>query len=312
MSDESGARVLVVGSANLDFIVQVAVAPRPGETVLARTMIKVAGGKGANQAVAAARMGATVQFAGCVGDDDNGELLLRALRAEGVDTSTVEIIASEPTGLALVSVFDSGENSITVIPGANHALNASRVVQVIPERDQRAVIVMQAEIRQDVIDAVSAASAGHRLVLNLAPYRHASPSTLALCDPLVVNQSEAAAMVGFPVTDTVSAEEALSILVQSARSAVITLGGDGASWAGSGGGRGSVSAPDVGGLVDTTGAGDAFVGALAAELAAGSGLGDAVRVGVLAGSYAVQRFGAQSSYPMRSDLPGVGAPAALG
>ncbi len=311
MSDESGARVLVVGSANLDFIVQVAVAPRPGETVLARTMIKVAGGKGANQAVAAARMGATVQFAGCVGDDDNGELLLRALRAEGVDTSTVEIIASEPTGLALVSVFDSGENSITVIPGANHALNASRVVQVIPERDQRAVIVMQAEIRQDVIDAVSAASAGHRLVLNLAPYRHASPSTLALCDPLVVNQSEAAAMVGFPVTDAVSAEDALSILVKSARSAVITLGGDGASWAESGGG-GRVSAPDVGAVVDTTGAGDAFVGALAAELAAGSTLGDAVRVGVHAGSYAVQRFGAQSSYPMRSDLPGVGVPAALG
>jgi ribokinase len=295
--------VLVIGSANLDYIVKVAAPPGPGETVLARTMIKHPGGKGANQAVAAARLGADVRFMGCVGDDDDGEQLLRALRVENVDTSAVEIVAGEPTGLAFVSVFDNGENSITVVPGANHSMQPARVRRGITH-DGRAspVIVMQAEIKPEIVDAaVSAAAGSCRVVLNLAPYRVVPEQTLAACDPLVVNQSEAAAMVGFAIPDATTAQRALAVIRESVRSAVITLGGMGACWADSSG-SGHVPAPPVDAVVDTTGAGDAFVGALAAEVASGSSLERATTIGVLAGTFAVTRFGAQSSYPMRSDL----------
>jgi ribokinase len=295
--------VLVVGSANVDYIVKVSTPPGLGETVLARTMIKHPGGKGANQAVAAARLGADVKFIGCVGDDADGEQLLRALRVENVDSSAVEIVAGESTGLALVSVFDNGENSITVIPGANHSLQPARVKRGIAQNEEASpVIVLQAEVKSDVIDAaVSAAAASCRVVLNLAPYRAVSQQTLAACNPLVLNQSEAAAMVGFAVPDFVAAERALAVIGKSVLSVVITLGALGACWADAGG-MGYVPTPRVDAVVDTTGAGDAFVGALAVEVASGSSLERATMIGVLAGTFAVSRFGAQSSYPMRADI----------
>jgi len=300
--------VLVIGSANLDYIVRVATPPAPGQTVLARSMIKHPGGKGANQAVAAARMGAQVRFIGCVGDDDDGASLLRELRAEGVDTTAVEIVAHERTGLALVSVFDSGENSITVVSGANFALQAARVKRgLVLSSSSTTIVVLQAEIKTEIIDEAVRASGDGRVVLNLAPYRELSEETLAVCDPLVVNESEASAMVGFDVVDTKSADAALEILMRRVRSAVITLGSNGACWADSAG-SGHVAAPPVNAVVDTTGAGDAFVGALAAELAVGSPISVATEIGVRAGSFAVERFGAQSSYPMRADLTNASAP----
>lgn len=300
----TGTRVVVIGSTNLDYIVRVPVPPKPGQTILAEAMIKHPGGKGANQAVAAARMGADVRFVGCIGDDDDGALLLRELRAEGVDTSAVEIAGNERTGLALVSVFHSGENSITVVPGANFALQAARVRRVLESGDiGRPVVVLQAEIKTDVISAAveAAEAAGARVVLNLAPYTRLSPHTLAACDPLVVNESEAAEMVGFEVGDLESASRASAALLGSARSAVITLGESGAVWA-DGSGSGHVPTPWVDTVVDSTGAGDAFVGALVAELAVRHGLAEATEIGVRAGTFAVGRLGAQSSYPMRSDL----------
>ncbi|WGM20276.1 ribokinase [Paenarthrobacter sp. OM7] len=304
----SNSTVLVVGSANMDYIVKVVVPPAPGETVLAKALVKHAGGKGANQAVAAARMGAKVRFVGCVGDDRDGENLLRALRQEGVDAAAVEIAAHEQTGLALVSVFQSGENSITVVPGANYALHANRVRRAIGSDTLPPVVVLQAEIRPEVIHAAidAAAEAHSRIVLNLAPYQAMPEATLSFCDPLIVNESEAAAMVGFPVSDLDSAQRALKVLRDSVRSAVITMGAQGACWSDSSG-EGLVGAPTVDAVVDTTGAGDAFVGALAAELSAGASLEQATTVGVEAGSFAVGRFGAQSSYPMRDELGSVTA-----
>jgi ribokinase len=296
--------VLVIGSANLDYIVQVAATPAPGETVLAKGMMKHPGGKGANQAVAAARMGAPVRFVGCVGDDDDGALLLRELRAEGVDTTAVEIIAQERTGLALVSVFQSGESAITVVPGANFALQAPRVRRAVESsEEQPPVVVLQAEIKLDVIaEAVrSADAAGARVVLNLAPFARLSPETLRPCDPLVVNRSEAEAVAGFDIPDRAAAFRALEVLLRSSRSAVVTLAADGAVWADRHE-SGHVPAPWVDAVVDSTGAGDAFVGALAAELALGRSLREATEVGVRSGTFAVGRFGAQSSYPMRADL----------
>src|SRR3978361_2322670 len=155
----AASSIIVVGSANQDYIVRVAVPPGPGETVLAKSLIRQPGGKGANQAVAAARLSGNVAVVGSVADDADGASLLRELRSEGVDTTNVEIINRERTGLALVSVYDSGENSITVVPGTNLALSAERV-QVAVQRlvaesssPSPSIVVVQAELLPEVIEA---------------------------------------------------------------------------------------------------------------------------------------------------------------
>ena len=160
---------------------------------------------------------------------------------------------------------------------------------------------MQAEVREGIIAAVVAAASGHRVILNLAPFRQVDDATLAACDPLVVNQSDASAIVGFEVDTPEAARRTMAALLARVRSCVITLGAEGAIW-GDDAMVEHVVAPPVSAAVDTTGAGDAFVGALASELARGSTLSRATGLGVKAGSFAVGRFGAQSSYPMRVDL----------
>ncbi len=296
--------VIVVGSANQDYIVQLEHSPGLGETVLARGLLKQPGGKGANQAVAASRAGAKVTFVGCVGDDDDGALILRQLRSEGVDTSEVEVVSSHPTGLALVYVFEDGENSIAVIPGANAVVPAPRAARVVHRlADSRAVVVTQGEVSHQVIAAVigAAAAVGARPVLNLAPYSAVGREVLAACDPLVVNETEASSLLDARVDDLESAKLAVQSLSSLARSAVITLGSGGAVWA-ENGRLGHVPAPPVPVVLDSTGAGDAFVGALSTRLSEGADLAQAVETGVRAGSFAVARLGAQSSYPMRDDI----------
>jgi ribokinase len=300
----NSAAIIVVGSANQDYIVRVAVPPGPGETVLARSLLKQPGGKGANQAVAAARLQGNVSFIACVGDDPDGALLLQELRAQGVDTTNVEIIGHGRTGLALVSVYDSGENSIIVIPGSNFALTPARVDFTIRQlASPDAVMVVQAEVLPEIIEtAIRVAEAvGIRSILNLAPYCDLPPQLLAVCDPLVVNEAEASALIRWQVNDPSSAARAAKELRQVARSVVVTIGADGAYWADAER-SGHVPAPNISPVVDTTGAGDAFVGALAVFLAKGETLEEAVRVGVLGGSYAVTSPGAQSSYAVLSDL----------
>lgn len=300
------ATIAVVGSANQDYIVRVVSAPAPGETVLASSMLTQPGGKGANQAVAAARLGATVSFIGAVGNDTDGASLLRGLVAERVDTTNVEVLNRGRTGLALVSVFDTGENSVTVVPGTNFAVSTKRVsraIQRIAKESEKLLMVVQGELRPEVIDAAVRATAksGGRCIVNLAPYQPLSPDVLALCDPLILNQSEASSLVGWAVDDVRAAARAAGEIAMAVKSVVITIGAEGAYWADSGG-AGHVAAPIVTDVVDTLGAGDALVGALAAELAHGSRLKRAVEVGVLAGSFAVRRSGAQSSYAARTDL----------
>lgn len=221
------------------------------------------------------------------------------MRSEGVDTSNVEIINRSRTGLALVSVYDSGENSITVIPGANFQLTADRVTRSV-ERLTRdagsAVVVVQAELVTDIITATAAERAGARLVLNLAPYQPLAAHVLAACNPLVLNEAEASALVGWKVTDAATAARATERLGATVRSVVVTIGAEGAYWADQSD-AGHVPAPPIAQVVHTTGAGDAFVGALASCLARGDHLHRAVGIGVLAGSFAVTSPGAQSSYP---------------
>jgi ribokinase len=300
------AGIIVVGSANQDYIVRVPEPAGPGETVLATDLLKQPGGKGANQAVAMARLRGDVSFVGSVGDDADGAQLIRELRAEGVDTTSVEIISRGRTGLALVQVYDSGENSITVVPGTNFALTSQRVhrtVSRITAETGAATMVAQAEVLPEIITAAitAAAEAGARVILNLAPYQPVAEDLLALCDPLVLNEAEASGLLGWEVRGAEAAQRAVAELRSRTRSVVVTVGAEGACWADPSG-TGHVPAPTPSAVVDTTGAGDAFVGALAVQLASGAGLRDAVTVGVRAGTFAVQSPGAQSSYPSPADI----------
>lgn len=300
MSESTESPILVIGSVNLDLMAQVDKPPRPGETVLARAMVRRPGGKGANQAVAASRMGASVSFVGSVGDDENGEFLLQELQGEGVDTSFVGI-SRESTGIAFILVSEAGENFITVISGANHDMRVSSVIASLKAHLVSSIVVMQGEIPLEIIASVAAESVGQRIVINMAPFQPLDEAILSLCDPLILNQSEASSMLGFDVRSPEDGVRAVEGLLNVVRSCVVTLGGNGACWA-DGNDVGHVAAPQVKSVVDTTGAGDAFVGSLAAELARGADLRSATELGVLAGSYSVELFGAQSSYPTRDSL----------
>lgn len=298
------SKVVVVGSANYDYLVRLEALPVGGETVLAKDLRKQPGGKGANQAVAAARLGAETVFVGNVGDDEDGRQILLRLGSENIDTGDVETVSTSATGTAMISVLGSGENAIVVVPGANAELEPKRVEQVLRRTcDVDSVVVIQAEVSRDVIDTTArvASEIGCRLVLNLAPYVPLSDSTLTVADPLVLNETEASALSGLSVVDRASGEAAALRLLDVARSVVITLGENGAVWA-SPDASGFAPAPQVDTVVDTTGAGDAFVGALAYRLAQGGDLASGVSLGVAAGSYAVGRPGAQSSYPVLADI----------
>lgn len=300
----AAAPVVVIGSANQDLIVRVPAQLAPGETLLATAMSRQPGGKGANQAVAAARLGGRVSFVGAVGDDDDGASLIGALRADGVDTSGVEVVGGSPTGLAIVTVADSGENTIVVVSGANAAVTVRGVEQSVQRlAGSGGVAVIQAELTTEAIAGAVTASvgAGLRVLLNLAPYQELPRSLLAAADPLVLNETEASALLGRSVRDAESATAALEDLLHRSRSVIVTLGAAGAVWADDTG-RGHVPSPVPPRVVDTTGAGDAFVGAVAVLLAEGGTLADAVAVGVRAGSFAVGAVGAQSSYATRRDL----------
>ncbi len=297
------ASLVVLGSANIDYTVAVERHPRPGETVLGGDVVTATGGKGANQALAAARKGGAPVFLGAVGDDPGGRQLLEALTDGGVDVA-VEVVAGAPTGVALITLARDGENSIVVAPGANGRVSAAPVVERLRAlAGTGTVLLAQLEIPVDVVAAAAAAveEAGGRVVLNLSPSSPVPDALLALCDPLVVNESEVSDLVGEPIADPAAAAAAAVALLERCRSAVITLGGEGAVFAsraddGSAAAAGAVSAhrpaPRVE-VVDTTGAGDAFVGALAAELAHGRSLEKAVESGIAAGAEAVQWLGAQ-------------------
>lgn len=292
--------LIVLGSANTDSTVVVERHPRPGETVMGGDVVVGTGGKGANQALAAARAGAAPVFVGAVGDDAGGAALLQALASGGVAVDLVERRTDAPTGVALITLARDGENSIVVAPGANSRLDPARVVDALaPLTDDGTVLLAQLEVPLPVVEAAAAAVDGARgrVVLNLSPSREVPDALLAVCDPLVVNESEASDLTSRPVVDASSAAAAAASLLERCRSVVITLGGDGAVFAAREGGggaglRGHLPAPRVS-VVDTTGAGDAFVGAVAAELERGGDLAAAVERGVAAGAEAVQWLGAQ-------------------
>jgi ribokinase len=317
-------RVTVVGSLNTDISLAVPHLPGPGETVLSAAGAVIGGGgKGANQAVAAARLGAAVRMVGCCGDDQFGARLRAGLAAEGVDAGGVRVVAGAASGVALITVDAAGENAIAVAAGANGLAGEEEVAAAFAAPCE--ALVASAEIPAGVLAGVlgRAREAGTTCVLNLAPAPDGAAGLLAGgVDWLVVNEQEAAAVLGRPVTGeaippggtlggpgdsppglagTGGARAAASRLAgMGARHAVVTLGAAGAVL---GGAAGEVAVPGFAvASVDSVGAGDAFVAALAVALAAGVGPADAVRAACAAGAAATTRQGAQAALPRPADV----------
>ncbi|HEV2257974.1 MAG TPA: ribokinase [Streptosporangiaceae bacterium] len=293
-------QVTVLGSLNMDISVTVPRLPGPGATELGSAARFTPGGKGANQAVAAARLGADVRMVGCVGDDDFGRQLLAALRAEGIDADAVRTVTSVPTGLAMIAVDEAGENLIIVAPGANHQVGPQDVTAAVDKGD---ILVISAEIPAPAIEQALAHPGP--CILNLAPAPVNAPELVAAAgeglDWLVVNESEAAAVLGRPVRGLADAQRAATELTaKGPRHAVVTAGAHGAALAGPDGAH-AVEGFTVT-AVDTVGAGDTFVGALAVALAAGVAPPDALRAAAAAGATAVTRPGAQTGMPRPADI----------
>lgn len=307
-SRQNGPRppmVVVVGSVNRDYVCRVPAVPRPGETVLGAELTLGSGGKGGNQAVAAALLGAPTALVARVGADADGAAMLESLASAGVDVDDVVTVADGRSGAAFVMVTGDGENAIVVAPGTNGRLGSDEVGEALGRRLRPGdVVVVQAEIPTAGIAAAADAAGrlGARFVLNLAPYQPLSDAVLRVCDPLVVNEGEARALLGIADDADTDGGSIAARLGERARSAVVTLGGDGALLVEAGAVR-QVPTERVP-VVDTTGAGDAFTGALAAALCGGADLTAAVRLGVAAGSHAVGRAGTQRSYPRPEDLTG--------
>ncbi len=292
----------MLGSLNMDISVTVPRLAGPGETVLGSAARLQPGGKGANQAVAAARLGASVRMAGCCGDDAFGGALRSALEAAGVDITAVRVLAGVPSGLALITVDATGENSITVAPGANGQAGPAEAAAAAAAAGD--ALVLSAEIPVPVLAAaLDRARGGHVLtVLNLAP---APPDASGLLeagvDWLVVNAPEAAAILGRAVADPAAAQAAAADLAGAgAGHVVITLGPAGAVVAGPG------TALAMPGFsvrsVDSAGAGDAFVAALGVAVASGATPPEAVRLACAVGATAVTRPGAQEGLPTGADV----------
>ncbi|WP_181136297.1 ribokinase [Rathayibacter sp. AY1F3] len=293
----------MLASINLDVSHHVSALPRPGETVLAASRTQGLGGKGANQAVAAARLGAHVIALGAVGDDTMGTHLRDRLTSAGVETSLVVDIAGAESGRAEVIIDDTGENSIVVHPGANPGLTPAVLADLLDTASKKkvrpALGLTQGESLTTTIDAFAEhLEQQHiRFVLNLAPVVPVTEATLSRADPLILNESEAHRLVAdleLPHGDSIDSIGAA--LLTTARSVVVTLGARGAmaftdeeTWL--------QPAPTPESVSDTTGAGDAFVGALCAALARGAALRSAVLEGAVVGSIAVSGHGTTASYP---------------
>lgn len=292
--------LLVVGSANADLVIGVERRPGAGETVLGSDLAVHPGGKGANQAVAAARLGARTALLARLGDDAHGRLLLDSQRASGVDTVGV-LVGGAPTGVALITVDPSGDNSIVVSPGANGRLTPGDVHAAASLFQASRVVSAQLEIPlETVVEVVRSLAEDSRFVLNPSPPRPLPTEVLAACDPLIVNEHEAKVILGDSAVGDTPEDWARILLAKGPRSVVVTLGAEGALVA-SAQGVARIPAVKVD-AVDTTGAGDAFTAALAWRLGTGASLPEAAAYAARVGAVAVTRQGAQVSFPTAAEV----------
>jgi ribokinase len=296
-------RVCVVGSANVDFTVALERLPRPGETVSGGTLLRNLGGKGANQAVAARRLGAEVRFLGGVGADPSGEEIRAGLTSQGIGVEGLTTVETAATGTALICVDAEGRNQIAVAPGANHAVDVSVLAPHAGAIGWAQVVVCQLEVPPPVVQwaLVEARNAGALTILNPAPARDLDAALLPLVDYLTPNEGEAGRLSGIEVRDLPSAREAAErVRARGAGTVIVTLGGQGALVCGAAGAVHYPAFPVT--VVDTTAAGDAFNGALATGLSAGGTLEQVLPLANAAGALACTRRGAQDSLPARADV----------
>jgi ribokinase len=296
-------KVVVVGSTNTDLTVRVPRIPAPGETALGRDFRISAGGKGANQAVAAARAGAPVVFVTAIGSDDFGDRALENLVREGIDVTLVRRVADAASGVALISIDDRGENSIAVAPGANSALHPDDVEPLRRILQPDDVVLAQLEIPIAVVEATAriAAQKRARMILNPAPAQALADSLLEAVSILAPNELEAEQLTGIgPAGESGVAHAVAALHDRGVSSVVITLGARGV-FASIDNVREAVPAFAVD-AVDTTAAGDVFCGALAAALVERVPTRDALRFASAAAALSVTRAGAQASAPHRAEI----------
>ncbi|MBU1662436.1 MAG: ribokinase [Chloroflexi bacterium] len=296
--------IVVVGSLNMDLVVRIAQIPRPGETLLGGVFKTFPGGKGANQAVAAARLGAHVIMIGCVGDDAFGQEMRNALIAEGIDTTHVLVHPESATGVALIQVDAKGQNSIAVASGANFQLTAADVEKAMQAVGKIDVLVMPLETPLETIYTAAkiASIRGAKILLNPAPAQVLNQDLLKLVDVLLPNEYEIALMAGLPPLQSAAdarnaAEKLLSL---GARNLLVTMGGQGAIFF-DGKMESKISAYPIQ-AVDTTAAGDCFVGALAVGLCEGKSIVASAEFASAAAAISATRDGAQPSLPRREEV----------
>jgi ribokinase len=296
--------ILVVGSINMDLVVRVPQMPVPGETVLGDAFQTFPGGKGANQAVGAARLGGQVTMVGKVGEDGFGSELRASMAADGINLNHVTVDPTVSTGIAMITVDQSGQNSIVVASGANMALTADDVARAWGQLAPVDVVVLQLEIPAacNLQAARLAKEMGARIILNPAPARPLSAELLQLVDVIVPNEKETSLLTGLPVDSPAQVESAAEALLNMGMgSVVLTLGSRGALVLESSGEVSRLESHQVE-VVDTTAAGDAFVAGLSVRLAEGASLAEAAVFGNGSGALAVSRMGAQPSLPTREEV----------
>lgn len=299
MSDILKHDVLVIGSLNADLVVRAPRFPKPGETISGEDLQIIPGGKGANQAVAAARHGVSVAMAGRVGKDSFGPFLLNSLKSDHVDTSHV-IADASATGTAIIVVDSSGQNSIVLSPGANGQVSVGDIDAL--KVDAR-ILLLQLEIPLETVihAALWSKQKGITVILNPAPARELPDELISSVDYLLPNESELNLLTGAPVKDIPSAEQAArALLARGAKNVIVTLGEKGAL-AVSSDHTSHVDSYKVK-VVDTTAAGDAFIGGFASALLRGQDLNKAVKYGNACGALAVTKFGAQPSLPTKEEV----------
>ena len=293
----SKAVVAVVGSAMMDLTAYAQTLPEPGQTLVGELFTTGFGGKGANQAVIAAHCGAEVHFIGKLGRDLFGDSIAANFSALGINSHFVER-TDTPTGIAHIWVDGNGENRIIIIPGANHEIESTKAVAAINGIDNLSVVIAQCEIKQEVTLAVfsAAKTRGCITILNPAPYQELSQELLELCDWIIPNETEFRELHG----QLPSSDEILRTF-RPGKNSVVTLGSLGAALINADGSIIRTSAPTVD-VIDTTGAGDAFVGTFAYALASRMSSADALALGIKTASLSVTKKGAQSSYPNQAEI----------
>ena len=296
-------KILVIGSSNTDLVIKTSQFPKPGETVIGGVFNTFAGGKGANQAVAAKRLGGEVIFLACLGQDDLGQKAIKGYEKEGIDTRYISIDKEYPTGVASIIINKNGENSIVVAPGANNQLSREAIDKILPVMETVDIVLVQLEVPVDTIDYAirRARELDKKVVLNPAPATELSDDLYSCIDVITPNESETELLLGKKVSDMESVSRAAQMFIdKGVKEVVITLGDRGAFF------KNYATEFLVPAfkteVIDTTAAGDTFNGALAVALSEGKNWRDSIRFSNKAAAISVSRLGAQSSIPHRKEV----------